>query len=270
MRSYVSCLLAAGLSLTGCSFAPNTPTLDFGEVIVGQSFQQSASWTHDTSPNVGIDRFSLSGSSAFSLPSYPQPFAMGVPLNASSPNLNIVFAPQAVGAAQAAVTPQGFWMGMWLVDCGLDTTLTGTGVLQVVPGSSAYVNPAPGFALGTPGAQPTAPFPAVPWRGTVDFGTVVLPNAGSWRTVKLSNPDTTDRTLDITIAIQSGVWSAELTATATSPISKVTVPAGGDFTVILHYAPTSPSKLDTATATFATANGLPHIVLDLSGKAVAP
>jgi hypothetical protein len=235
------------LLLAGCQYlAPNPPNLDFGEVVVGsESGRQDLRWTNVHTSAHRLDAMTVGGAFRMAENLAPQRIRSGE----SSRPVPIVFRPSREGAVLERAIP----FGDINIPIGLDARLTGTGVLPVVPEGGSLANLKPG----------------VPATAEIDFGDVVVGRA-AYRTLSLRNTGTQDRLLTLDFVSGGNVhYSAAATATVTSRIDQVTVPAGSVHTIIVVFRPiTEGSHLDfLGVYGSKVVGGGAHVRLRLTGRA---
>jgi hypothetical protein len=244
LRVILSC---CPVTLSGClPFDPTPPTLDFGEIVIGsESGNMAARWTNSAATRQVIDGITVSGQ--FREVSGPG-LDHRVPAGATSGPYNIRFRPTREGAVTERAVPYGFF-GM---EVGVDARLVGSGVLPVVPEGGYLASVAP----------------AVPATADIDFGSVVVKQAG-YRTLTLRNTGPSDRLLVIQLDGGGSAFSAAATATMTSPIQSINVPGNSRVTIVLRFVPPAEGTFTDAAhlRSGSTARiGSDHMVIRLAGR----
>lgn len=241
--------LALALSLSGCmSLDPVPPTIDFGETFVGLgSVHEQVVWKNNSTDNHTWDVRDLVVTGPFHLQAKAVPAR--VRAGATTAPAWIRFVPQSEGPFAGTAIPYselGF--------AGMDLRLRGTGVVPVLP-ESGYLGP----------VKPASAVNAT--ESSMDFGEIPV-GTRAYRTLTLRNPGGSDQALELRFNPVLPQYTAAATATATSTIRSVTVPAGSSVTIVLVFAPTSPGDHpDQLTVGGAPGKAFAHIRLRLTGKA---
>jgi hypothetical protein len=240
-------LSSCPLLLAGClHFDPEPPTLDYGEVVVGnESIVRPAAWKNSDTGSAYIDGIAITGP-------FHQVYGPArdhkVRAGQTSDPFGIVFRPRQEGPVAERAVPYAF-AG---IDVGVDVRLVGAGVLPVVP-ESGYLS---GLKAG------------VPAIADLDFGDVVVKHS-SYRTLTLRNTGPNDRPLTLTFTQTMKAFDAASTATATSPIANVLVPGNSRVTIVLSFTPAAEGahagslSIHSGKANLA---GSAHVLLWLRGR----
>ena len=210
-------VFACTLTLGGCaSLDPVPPTLDFGEAFVGVGRR----------PNPSSGRTTTAASS-MTWPMCRSTVApsCSCPSRRPSPSRRAPLRPRSGSVSfrrQKARTRTGPFPTSGLGIPGIDARLRGVGVKPVLP---------EGGYLGAIG-------PLDPITGTassMDFGDIGT-GTSAYRTLTLRNTGSTERPLDITFSTGSA-YAAASSATVSSTIRQVAVPANSSLTIVLVFTP---------------------------------